>query len=312
MLSRVASALFWLARSVERSDHAARLLLVTHGYAQELRGVSPAAAGLCWGVTSRLLGAEPVEASDGRSVFRRLAYDGTFPGSVLGNLRAARENARGVRDALSSEMWETLNVVYLRVLEEAGSPPSEAAELSLLRRVQSSVHLLQGLRDHTISQTDAWHFLRLGQFLERAGCMTRTLAASLAHPALEAAPSASHAMDPLHLAMTLRAAAAFEAYSQAEAALSLERVVHFLLLEHTFPRSVEHSLIEADRCLRALSGAPESVFHTDAEQICGRLVADLRFAAVEEVLQAGVHEYLQRLLARIWRLGEAIEHEYFS
>lgn len=312
MLSRVATSHYWLARYLERADHAARLLTVTHAYAQELRGVSPAAAERCWEVACRLLGTELRTAENSPALFQRLVLDYSASAGVLTCLHAARENARSIRDALSSEMWETVNVLYLRVLEESTAPPSEASELSLLRRVQTAAHLFQGLRDNTLSRTDGWLFLLMGQFLERAGCVAGLLDSMYSHPALVVAEGAGHAIDPLHLATTLRCAAALEAFAIAEGILSPERVAAFLLLDHTFPRSVEHAVQEVARCLHTLSGSSFEIFSNDAEQICGRLVSQLRFATIEEIFQGGLSPYVQELIRQTYRLGQAIELEYFG
>jgi uncharacterized alpha-E superfamily protein len=316
MLSRVANSLYWLARYVERADTAARALRVTHSYAQELRVVSHTAAEQCWTVASSLLaprdgGGEEEEEEGGAGLFWRLAFDEDLSNSLLSCVTQARENARGIRDAIPSEMWEELNVFHLRLLEEAGAHPSETSELSLLHRMSNAAHRFQGLRDSTMVRADEWHFLRLGQFLEGADMTTRTLDAMFGHPALRTAQEAGQSIDTLHLGATLRTCSGFESFSRSEHSLTPGRVAEFLLLDARFPRSIEFCIQELGYSLHALSGTPHDLFSNDAEQLCGRLVAELRFAGIEEIMGQGLHEYLQGVLGKLAQIGRAVGQMYF-
>jgi len=311
MLSRVANSLFWQARYLERGETTARFLAVTHGYAQELRSVSHAAGDRCWGVARQLFAGAEAPEEDGRATFRRLALDRELGTSMLASIALARENARGIRDAIPSEMWEELNVLYLLLLESADAPPSEAGELSLLERVKAVGQSLQGLRDSTMVRADEWHFLRLGQFQERASISLRILDEMVSHPALWEAAEVGQSIDTLHLAATLRAFTAFEAFSRAGHSLTLERAAEFLLLDGRFPRSVEFGIQELASSLHVLSGTPQDIFSNDAEQLCGRLLAELRFASIEEIISQGLHEYLLRLLGRVEQLAGMIGQLYF-
>src|SRR5262249_25368415 len=136
--------------------------------------------------------------------FWGLALDRRLETSLVSSITRARENARGIRDAIPSEVWEELNVLHLSLPEEAEAAPSETRELSLLERVRNVSHLLQGLRDNTMARGDEWHFLRLGNYLERAGMTARMLEAMVQHPALRDAAEARQSIDTLHLVATLR------------------------------------------------------------------------------------------------------------
>src|SRR5262245_47290064 len=248
MLSRVANSLFWLTRYLERAENTARFLSVTDGYARELQGVSRAAAETCWAVAVEHMAAESPEAPvAGPASLQRLIFDEELPGSVLACVTMARENARSIRDAIASEMWEGLNVLYLRLQDEASGPPSSTAQQALLYRVQEASHLVQGLRDNVMVRSDEWHFLRLGRFLERADNTLRALDRMFRHPALAIAAESGQEIDTLHLAAALRVAAAFEAFSRTAPTLGTERVLEFLLLDARFPRSVEFCIQELER-----------------------------------------------------------------
>ena len=311
MLSRVANSLYWLARYLERAEDAARFLAVTHSYTQELRAVSHAAADQCWGVACEFLGVSATAEESSRAAFTRYLLDPDLPTSLYSSVALARENGRGIRDAISSEMWEALNVLYLWMLDESKAPTMEAAELGLLGRIQRTSHLFQGLRDHTMVRSDEWHFLRLGQFLERADSTARILNAMFDHPALAVAAATGEDIDTINLATTLRACTAFAAYSRASHTPSPGGVAEFLLLDGRFARSVSFCVQEMGVSLHALSSTPLDVFSNDAEQICGRLGAELRFAAIDEIMQQGMKDHLLRVRQKLWQLGEAIAGEYF-
>ena len=311
MLSRVANSLFWLGRYLERAEFTARFLVVTHSYAQELRAVSHAAADHSWTVARTLLGAPEIPDESGAATFRRLAFDPDLANSVLAGVTRARENARGIRDAIASEMWEELNVLYLRVQQEADAQPSETAEISLLQRIATTSHLFQGMRDNVMSRSEERHFLALGQYLERAQNTARTLDVMFSHPALHDAAQAGRSIDTHHLVATIRACLALEALTRAGYSLTAEDVVEFLLLDARFPRSVVYGVQEVGNALHAISGTPQDVFSNDAEQLCGRLVAELRFADVEEIMRDGLHPYLHRVLTRLDQTAAAISGLYF-
>lgn len=311
MLSRVANSLFWLARYLERADRSARLLTVTHGYAQDVRAFSHAAAEDCWAVARGLLGGPaPWEASPAETL-RRLVFDDQLPGSLLSAVSAARENARGIRDAIPSEMWEELNILHLRLREEASSPPPESVLLALLTRIRSASLGVLALRDHAMTRADEWHFLRLGQYTEASDLGARTLAAMYSHAALGRTAREGHNIEVLHLAATLRCCNALEAFSRAEHTATAAAVAEFLLLDARFPGSIEFAVQEIGRSLHALSGTPHDVFSSEAEQLCGRLIAELRFAAIEEILADGFDNYLHRLLDKLGQLSSAICDLYF-
>ncbi|MFN3652004.1 MAG: alpha-E domain-containing protein [Armatimonadota bacterium] len=310
MLSRVANALYWMSRYLERAENSARFLSVTHGYAQEMRGISRQAADECWAVARRMFAQEQSEG--GMESFRRLAFDHSLDNSLVNCLTRARENARGIRDAISSELWEELNTLYLYVSQEANDRPTEASELSLLHRVRTTSHVIQGLRDNTLRHTDEWHFMLLGQSVERADQTARLLSAMFSHPVLAAADAAGHNIDTLHLVATLRSCTALETFSRAGHALSAENVAAFLLLDNYFPRSVEFSAQQVVHSLHALSGTSLEQYGNEAEQVAGRLLSELRFADINEILEMGLKGYVDSVAGKIGQIGLAIRRVYFE
>jgi uncharacterized alpha-E superfamily protein len=310
MLSRVANSLFWLARYLERAENCARFLLVTQGYAQELRAVSHEAAEECWRVAHGLFHAPHPAPGSGAAV-RALIFAEESPSSLIACVLRARENARGIRDALASEIWEELNVLYLRMREEAETPGFEPGDVPLLQRLIRASQLIQGVRDATMQRADEWHFLYLGQQLERASVLAAILDVMYGHRAIQDAAAAGQSIETLHLAATLRACTAQEAFRRSGRPLTAARVAEFLLLDGTFPRSVESCVREVGLALHALSGTPPDLFSSEAEQLAGRLLAELRFARIEEIMAKGVHETLEDTNEKLARIGTAIHALYF-
>jgi uncharacterized alpha-E superfamily protein len=311
MLSRVANSLFWLSRYLERAENTARFLAVTHGYAQDMRAISHAAGDQCWSVAYTLFAQAEPEGQSPAAILRRLSFDEELPNSLLWCVARCRENARGIRDGLSSEMWEELNVLYLFLQAEAEATASESGQLAVLQRVRSSSHLFQGLRDNTIQRRDEWHFLNLGQYLERGDLTTRIVGAMYSHPALVTAAELGHTIDTLHLVATLRSCTAFESFSRIGKVLNGGNVAEFLLLDNDLSRSTEFCIQQVSTSLHWLSGTPLDLFTNDAEQLSGRLVADLRYSDIEEVMAQGLPQFVGGVMGKITSLGQAITRQYF-
>jgi uncharacterized alpha-E superfamily protein len=313
MLSRVANSLFWLSRYVERAENAARFLSVTDAYARELQGVSRAAAeAVGQAAWAHLAPGETMPEGAGGGELQRLVFDTELPGSVYASITLARENARSIRDAIPTETWEALNVLFLRLQEEAPHRFTPTRRQALLHQVREAAWRMQGLRDNVMVRADEWNFQRLGCFLERADNTLRLLGTMFFHPALQVASDSGQSIDALHLAAVLRMCTAFETFSRTAAGLSTERVIEFLFLDARFPRSVAFAFEELQRALHALSQTPEDVYTNDAEQLCGRLAAELRFASVQEILHFGLRATLDRVLGTVGQIGGAVHQEYFA
>ena len=197
MLSRIAEALFWIGRYVERADDTARILDVHYHLLLEDPWIDEEAA--CRALLEVMGCGDGVAAPTGRTVNEILAYDEASPSSIAGAVKNARENARGVREAISSEMWECLNATWLALRERrvlAGASPS-----LFFRFVKERAAFFVGVTDTTMSRDESWRFLTLGRALERIDMTCRLLSARWA----DAAGSAGWVT-------TLRCCSAHEAY----------------------------------------------------------------------------------------------------
>jgi uncharacterized alpha-E superfamily protein len=284
MLSRIAESLFWIGRYVERAEDTARILDVHIHHLLEAPVASEAE--LCGSLLAIMgLANQPVEQGYGyaidpsvlnaRAVTDLLAFDTSRPSSIVSSLQAARANARGVSEAISSEMWEALNVTYnaLPGQIEAGR---RIAPYAFFRFVRERAALIAGLTDSTMSRDDAWRFLVLGRSLERVDMLARLL--STAAPSTDPGP---------HWVVLLRSCSAHEAFlrtyrREPEPALAAE----FLLLDRLFPRSVFHALSAAEECLAELDPrAGRAGMPDEARRSLGHLRTNLEFRRIDDLLQ---------------------------
>jgi uncharacterized alpha-E superfamily protein len=313
MLSRVADSLFWMGRYIERAENVARFIDVTLHMILDL----PIGSAEQWepliitsGDQERFATRYATAATQG-NVIRFLAFDADNPNSIVSCLRAARENARSVREIISSEMWEQVNMFYLMVRgpdagRRAGESPHE-----FFTEIKMASHLFSGLTETTMSHGEAWHFCRLGRLLERADKTTRLLDVKY-FILLPRHTDVGSPFDDIQWSAVLRSASAFEMYRKRHGRIAPDRIVDFLLLDREFPRSVHYCLIKAEESLHAISGTPIGTFRNPAEQRLGQLRSELGYARVDDILAGGLHESLDGLQAKFNAVGDAIFETFFA
>jgi uncharacterized alpha-E superfamily protein len=244
LLSRIAETLFWTGRYIERADDTARMVDVyVHRMLEEPRADEDAGCGALFAV----LGVAPPEGTrlDIGLALDRLAYAQDSPSAIAGAVLAARSGARTVREVISGEMWECLNVTALGLPVQRQAADRLGPHL-YLRFIRERAALFFGLADSTMSHDDAWRFLILGQNVERADMTARMLLARM--------PAA-----PYELAsqMLLHACGAYESFARTNGKPGNSRqAAEFLVLDQLFPRSVRHALATAEECLTALEPDP--------------------------------------------------------
>jgi uncharacterized alpha-E superfamily protein len=267
MLSRIAESLFWIGRYVERADDTARILDAFLARILEDPWVDEDAA--CRSLLA-ILGSAPPH--DGRlatgDVLELLGFDADNPSSIAGALSAARENARGARETVSSEMWECLNVTW-HALPARRVSAEHLGPAVFLGFVRERSAVLTGLAESTMSRDDGWRFLVLGRNLERVDMTARLLSIQTVTGA--AAPQ---------WRTVLRACGADESFLRTHGGdVVAQKVAEFLLLDRLFPRSALHALTEAEECLEALAPATERAGMADpARRPVGQARTRLEYA----------------------------------
>jgi uncharacterized alpha-E superfamily protein len=223
----------------------------------------------------------------------------------------ARENARSVREIISSEMWEQVNTFYLTVRAAASEGRIMEAPHQFFTEVKMASHLFVGITDATMSHGEGWHFGRMGRLLERADKTSRILDVKY-FILLPAVADVGTPFDDIQWAAVLKSASAFEMYRKRHGRLVPDRVADFLILDREFPRAMHDCIVKAEASLHAISGSPLGTFQNLAEQRLGRLRSELDYAQIQEIIASGLHEFLDAFQAKLNRVGDAICETFFA
>jgi uncharacterized alpha-E superfamily protein len=312
MLARVAESIYWMSRYVERAENVARFIEVNLNLMLDLPVGSPQQ----WQPLVATTGdaaefAKRYGAATQQDVIEFLTFDLKNVNSIRASVRAARENARSVREIISSDMWEQLNEFYLRVNSAADHAGSRTDPQDLLRAVRRAGHLFTGVTDATMTHNESWNFCRLGRMLERADKTSRILDVKyfLLLPTAEDVGTTS---DDIQWAAVLRSASAFEMYRKSHGRIAPDRIVEFLLLEKHFPRAIQYCLMHARESVHTISGTPPGMFRHPVERLFGELCSELAYARIEAIITAGLHEYLDRLQTKMNLIGNGISETFFA
>ena len=283
MLARVADSLYWIGRYIERAEHVSRLSAVmlnatldrTQGAAQTGR-IGLAALG---------------EPDSGRAnqtylAAHDLALDRTDVGSVVVSLARARENARQVRDQITTETWERLNLLYLRITAAEAERAFDDDPAGFLTEIIADLHLFKGAADTTLSHGEGWRFLLLGVHIERAQLIARLLEVCFSDGKTPAVT------EPIALMSVLRMACALEPYLRVYTAdINPRFIMEFLLFDEDFPRSVRFCTARIQDLLTHLA-IELNAGRSDALRLAGRLDARLKYADVDEIETSGASALL--------------------
>jgi uncharacterized alpha-E superfamily protein len=302
LLSRVADALYWISRYLERAEHTARLIDVRLDLGLDRRRGDDR-----WDfdrLYAALRLAPPEAAPAGpAALVDALMFDPSNRDSVLSCVTAARENARQVREEISSDMWEQLNALFLRIKQAHRERSTLIRPHYLSRAVIAGVHLIEGVTDATMGHGEGWQFLQVGRYLERAGT---TAALVDLHVKTGAAAGAS----PAEWLALLRSCAALEAYCRCYTAdLRPRRIVEFLLLNVEFPRSVRFAAARVESALRVIAQLTGRGAGGRTERLAGRLHASLDYGQVDEILD-DPHAFLDGITRHAGQIHAAIYQSY--
>jgi uncharacterized alpha-E superfamily protein len=328
MLSRVADSIYWMNRQIERAEDVARAVETTLDLALE-GTISP---GRLWNALVCTFGDEAdfwarFGLADQANVISFLAFDQTNPNSIASCLQAARENARTVRDMISTPMWQEINKAHLYVRSAAAANAEIDHPREFLDEMKRASQLITGVSDATMSHGEAWHFARMGRLIERADKTSRVVdvehyfqpaAARIAPPdsgaAAPEAPSLEVGTDAVQWSAVLESASALEMYRKAYGAVTRRNVAEFLIFDRFFPRAMHFCLIKAEESLLAITGGSKGAYTNPAEQRLGRLRSQLDYGAIDEILgdAAGLHGFIDSFQAGLNRASDAISDTFFA
>ncbi|HLN47868.1 MAG TPA: alpha-E domain-containing protein [Steroidobacteraceae bacterium] len=308
MLSRTADHLYWMSRYIERAESLARLVDAHYRMSLLPHSVDALAQSLSSTMTALHMEQAYLERHDSiepRAVFEFVSLDRDYGGSIVSCLRSARENARAVRGSLTSELWETLNATWLEVRSLRTRNTSRADIGEFVEWVKERSHLTRGVTVGTMLRDEAFHFTRIGTFLERADSTARILAAHQGD--LKPGADAAAVPDPYEWSVLLRALSAFEVYRRVyRDVITPFRVAQLLILRDDMPRSLLRCCKEVYENLKSVSNDQSE----ETERRAGEMHAMLHFTRMEVIIADGLPGFLQQFLARLRDLGERIASDF--
>jgi uncharacterized alpha-E superfamily protein len=254
----------------------------------------------------------PEGAADAYAITRALTFDPANPNAIVNCIALARENARQVRQQISSEMWEQLNRLYLFVRSASPERIWQGEPIEFYQAIKEGAHLFQGITDTTMTHGEGWYFIQVGRYLERASAIALLLDVHF-RPYLEAQADPDVMLEYNDWVGLLKCATAFEAYCKVYTAdVQPETVAEFLLLNGEFPHSVRFSADRIQRGLQAIAQSTGVRSGGRAERLAGRLRASLDYGQVEEILADNMHTYLDGVQRQCMAIHGAIYQTYVT
>ena len=309
MLSRVADSLYWMSRYLERAENTVRLLDVTMSL---MLDTGDAGVEVRWQRMAAALGKREGMEWDGNveAMARRLIFDQLEPASVIYCLSVARENARQVREEISTEQWQRLNRLFHHIHSPSAETQFSSNMSEMLSSIVDGIHLFQGVGDSTMIHGQGWQFIRLGRALERAYATATLL--EVYQPELLHTHEREHTGYPyLELVGLLRCCTAFEAYCQVYTAdLTPGRILEFLVLNRDFPHAIRYSV---DTTRNAIESIQRTGGRRSPDQLnagIGRLHAMLGYTTVDEILARDPAMFLHDIREQCLRIPGLIYRYY--
>lgn len=312
MLSRVANSIYWMCRYIERAENVARFIDVNLNLLLDI----PTNEEEQWSPLVMITGDQELyekkeQTYNQEEVIWFLTFDREYPNSILSCVAAARENARSIREIISSEMWEHLNNFYLELIKEESIKMAIQDPNRFYSIIKMRSHLFTGLMDSTMSHGEPWNFARIGMMIERADKTSRILDVKY-FMLLPDANLVNSPIDNVQWISVLRSASAFEMFRKEMHRITPHNVTDFLIFDKQFPRSIYHCIATAQSSLHRISGSPNGSATNKAEKKLGRLMADLEYTDIDEVIESGMHEFLDNLQIQLNELGGIIGETFFN
>jgi len=314
MLSRDADSMYWLSRYVERAEHVARLLMVNSNLLMDVGDLAPHLQARQWRSILEIMRLDELPPSRellASRILTHMTFNAENPSSLVMCLTRARENARGIRENIASEMWECVNSLYFSICGDDAKARFEESAEEIFRTVMTGSMLFQGLTDETLSHDQRWLFMQLGKLFERIDVTCRVIETKF-----NILRSAENKLEPalrnIHWMAVLRSCSSLETYQRSFLGdMDPMRVAGFLILQHSFPRSIRFCVEKAHEAAGAIRAGISSASIDPAERILGRLSAELEYAEMNEVLAEGLPAYLRRIQAQIAEAALEVQHAYF-
>lgn len=308
MLSRVADSLYWMNRYLERAEHTARLLAVK---IETLIEQSREEAGESWLRVGAALSSEEYLGgqSDPFLTTQKLAFDRDNASSLVNSIGFARDNARQVREQLSTEVWAALNQLYLKLKPVSAGDIWAHQPAKLFRETLENFYTLNGVTYSTLSHSEGWYFLEIGRYIERAQLVIRLLDLHFG----EAQNLVAGVPKYVDWIVLLKYCNAFEPYCKTYTAnIVPEKIAEFLLFDESFPHSVRYAVDRVCDALAAVApGAPPSR-RAGVERLAGRLKASIDYTRIDELISGSLSGFLSDITRQCEAIHEAVYTSYIA
>jgi uncharacterized alpha-E superfamily protein len=317
MLSRVADSLYWLGRYIERAENNARMLdvnlqLMLDASLVKNRDNQQHWESIIYSLEDTKLFQKLYPAINGQYVVEFVSFEKKNPNSIFSCLCSARENARTVREQISSEMFEQINRLFLDFRSGEAHLLFQSSTYQFFEWILRGCHLFQGVADATMAHDEGWDFIQLGKFIERADRTSRILDIKY-HVLLPKGEQIGGNVDLVQWLAVLNSCSAGEPYRKHfQGQVAPWKVAEFLIKHQTFPRSIRFCVDSFDFSLHRITGVELGDFHysTEAERLSGKLLADLSYVTMADIFQIGLHQYLDAIQLRLNEIGNAVYKEF--
>ncbi|MEI1280019.1 alpha-E domain-containing protein [Leptospira venezuelensis] len=312
MLSRVAESVYWMNRYMERAENYSRFLDVNFQLSLDLNEDSNRQwMPLVYTTGDNELFSRKYNSPSKENVIHFMSLDTENPNSIMNCLIRARENARTVRENISTPMWEVINEFYLTIKSKKKFEESDMPGIAeFFKAIRNQCLLFYGCQEATISHDEVWHFALLGRLLERADKTTRILDMKyfILLPAREEAGST---LDLIQWLSLLKSASAHEMFNRFYTRITPKNIAEFLILDKIFPRAIRFCLSKTFDSLKILSGTEKDSYGDETEKRVGVLLSEMNYASIDEIFSSGMHEYLDQLQVRLNGIAAQLDETYF-
>ncbi|MFX3681315.1 MAG: alpha-E domain-containing protein [bacterium] len=313
MLSRVANIIYWTARYLERGENTLRLIDVNAQLVLDLESHQDFNDPRAWEPLVYVTGEEKKffklygKVATEEAVVEFLLFDPQNPSSLLSCVAAARENARCVRDQISSEMWEVINTFYLRLKTHDYQTYAQTGSNEYIADLKLRTQQIYAVAESMLPRNEGWWFYLLGRYLERADNVSRILDIKY----FMILPDRHHvgsALDVIQWGSVLRSCSGFEAFRRTQRGqLRLENVTNYLIRDPEFPRSILASVAAAENCLAKISADKDNPLKEGALLEIAALREHLEKSEIQAIIANGLHEYLDDIQNRVAAVHSATQ-----
>lgn len=312
MLSRLADAIYWMNRYIERAENYARFIDANYNLSMELPpDMAEQWKPLIVATGDWTLYQSFYKDTGKEHVVNFLVFDINNPNSICNSLIRARENARVARPEITKEVWEQVNYLYHLVKDINHKAWKKKDPRDFFNEIKKGCQLVNGIFDATISRTDGWHFGKAGQYLERADKTSRVLDVKY-HIILPSSEAVGTPFDLMQWASLLKSVSAYDMYRKKYGKLTPFEIAEFLILDKQFPRSILRCLLYAEQSLHTISGRNGSGYTNNAEKQLGQVRSQMEYTDISNILEIGMHEYLDDIQKQLNLVSNSVYETFFA